>query len=394
MLPESVVEHVRAHHIEAYLKRHDWKRDRGFARIIYVAPVQDDSGQPIHFIVPSDTDQNEVVRAADRLVGLASVLEGRPESLVAAELLPAVIDTLDVRIKVPNRIHLQAAPEVHEALGSLFLYGVVAEYHRHPIGYVYRVPSNIRPLDGFWLKPSEKRSFSFRVEVEWANQLVLRHTGPSKDPLERRVLYRILRGLRRCQAAADNHGWADPESEYIDGLNAHMCDALLLLHNAVGGADIEFGADFSAAYGVPEDIERKPIAYTTRAAQMAHKLGNAYRRVSEPTQAHYTGVIVGLTNRVTTRQRREQLRLRRLGPVEYTFDADRCLYMRLSGRREPPLAIHFSLGEADYERACDAHKSGAPVRVRGEVNKQGQRWIMDPVTWFDVDYTNTDDAVE
>lgn len=380
------LQHISVDSVRAYLDSHGWitpsdapLRD-GYA--LYVAPIRDDRGADIRVAVPTQ-DLNALREVAARIVGLAAAIERRSPSIVAAEMSIAAVDVMDVRVLPADgghRLRLDDCPGVYEAIHKLFACGAEAEIADGP--KVDRRPGAAEKVTrSIWVCPAEPRSFSFRVETVAPVTRDL-FEGVDGDPtvgppIQRRTFDRVVRGLQQCHAAAEM-GAASPATK-SNGLTAKMCDALVLLHSAVDGACVEFGAEWSPVYPAPPDVaDVGPILYTPRMAQVARNLAAKLRGPRTSRECTVIGTIFELKNKSGVRGR-DQMSLSVLGA---SFDADNYIGIKTSAGGLPK-HVYCSPRDNGYADACDAHKVSRVVVATGVLEYRQNRWVLDPMKSFE-----------
>lgn len=390
------IEHIRAEHVVTYLVAHGWRPEPGVQRgasetTVMIAPLPDDHGRAVRIPVPIRDDATGFYGMIEKVVLYAAAVERRSVDDVVTEMSRVAVDTMWVRI-IPrdgsDGIKLQSAPKVFGSVYSLFSYGVSLE--NHPEAVIGARPPNAQPtaIRDFMLRPAEPKSFAFRVEAIIADAGT---TMPGSDetpfPIERRVMSRVLRGLHHCSEASESDGWTNPETEYVSGLNANMCDSLVELNDAAQGANVEFSASLSKRYPVPDDVaNRTSVLYTTKMRGLAHTLSERLRASrSEVDGFNATGKVVELRKKASARAiamaRQESLRFGEHGML---FDNDYAVNMKTSGRDGIPRSVYFSLREDDYQRACEAHWRNERVRVTGRLAWRSGKWALDPLRTFEV----------
>jgi hypothetical protein len=325
------------------------------------------------------------------------------------------VDTLDVRILPTNKtstIRLRSAPDVYNAIYRLFAYSASLEERLKEIAQDTIDSVRDRLASHFdtmrWIgaqfaaelsiTPSEARSFSFRVEsiVDDTNLAGILGSEERARAFKRRVMVRVVRGLARCRRATDEGQWNNAFFEYTKGMNANMSQALIDLYGEAGGT-IEFSASWSADYPEVDDDVRSigVIKCDDDVVDMASRIYKAQIAVpnsGEPKTVR--GFIVGLKDKDPDEtevidgpgynDKKADLTSE---SEEAKFNKDRVVTIHRTsvslGKR-----VHFSLSEADYKTACDAHRDRKEVWAKGSYKRKFGKWILDPCEAFGVDVSS------
>jgi hypothetical protein len=385
----STADRIGAADIANYLISHGWSRPEGISSAdgytIFVAPARDDHDRLIRIALPTRDDDPNIGSVIRRVLGLAAAIERRSEEEIASDMSSVAIDAMDIRI-IPrvggDGIPLRASPYIYGSVSELFSFGATVEARPAPVVGRRRPTNEPNPVNDFVLRPAERRSFAFRIETIMAGATQsLPGISENPEPIQRRVMSRIMRGLQRCMVATEG-GWEKPNTEYKVGLNANMCESLVDLHNAVSGVDVEFSTQWSRKYPVPAELSGiTSIRYTARMAARAIELASALRRIDGSELVELTGYIVGLNSKTSLRKKTQQTEFTYSSDVD--FDPDYSLTVKASGRGVTPRHVHFSLPAKDYGKACDAHKETRKVRLVGRLKLHLGKWVFDPLKSFE-----------
>lgn len=354
-----------------------------------------------------ETTSELVAEASSRITQTTAGLKNQRAEERLGNLVASNMDKLSVRL-IPrdnnSRIRLRAAPAVYGSIYKLFAYSASVEgaNGREFSSFFPRIQHIGTELaSSLRLAPAEQRSFAFDIESIIPDTLLSGLLGgvEKAEQFRRRVMVRIIRGLHRCSIANDKRMWDDPFNEYKIGLNSNMCDALVNLYGQSGASSIEFGIQWSSSHSVPDDIAHiNSVWCNDKTVEMAYQLSGVLRKDS-PRGVDASGAIIGLRDKTADDDVDElsaqpelfaaqELTLLLGDGIESSktyFNSERVVTMETNGNGLPRF-IHFSLCEADYREACDAHKDKSKVRVHtsGILKFKTGKWILDPCEKFGI----------
>ena len=184
-------------------------------------------------------------------------------------------------------------------------------------------------------------------------------TDPRNDPIERRVTRRLAEALAAARKATDDTNGGNTIAFLASvnhGVSANLCEALATLTEALPALDISV----VWARTWPRDEARTATRFATHDAPVLREAGRTFRS-REPQPGV---VLVGLVQRLTRDE----------------TDTDGTVTLRTSivrtsidGSNQSVVTV---LPQSDYHRAIEAHKTRAPVVMRGDLDRSGQRWRL------------------
>lgn len=389
-----MVEHVKPTDLVRYVRAHGWtpvdsvSSKGGYE--FYSPPRPDDAGRAHRIGIPRAQDARDLRDIAQEVIGISAAIERRDVSEVVADILSVAIDVVDIRILPFNggsRIPLSSAPDVYSSVLDLFTASAAAEKAAEKAAAKAAQNgrgSTIKPVpvpDGdLWLLPAVPRSFAFRIESVVPSDTEEMYGAAPRAPIVHKAVCRVVKGLQQSSVAAKTDRWDDAERV----ITAPMCQALLKLHTAVNGSEIEFSHALSPKYAAPANVNRVgSLRYTVPMATQLMRLQSSLSGVP-PTMDTLAvlGTIVGLTNRTSPSERAEQLAL---GKREHEYDPHKVVHVEVTGPRGVKIRhLYFSLWEKEYRDACRAHATGTPIEVSGKPTLVGGKWALDPVYSFSV----------
>lgn len=163
------------------------------------------------------------------------------------------------------------------------------------------------------------------------------------DPLPRRVLRRIMRGVATVQRAVEDDNAKLIAENYATGFNANMCD---LVANAIEQASVESLLFSAVGVQVYDDVEcGQPVAVDRRAIPQLEEAAVLLKEAPVEQAVHVTGFVTLLRN-----QDSPKVEVQRHVMIDW---------------EEKGIAVHLHLSSADYVVACDAHRDHKRVEADG-----------------------------
>lgn len=174
------------------------------------------------------------------------------------------------------------------------------------------------------------------------------------DPIERQMTRRLTQALTATREATERTigGESDAFSEAVrQGTSANLCEALVTLIEPFPTLDISL----TWARTRPMNAARTVIRFASGDAPILREAARSFRdREPQPDVC-----LVGL--------------VQRLKRDEWETDGTITLRAYVDERIQSVTAV---LKRSDYEQAIHAHKTKAPVVLKGELERFGQRWRL------------------
>ena len=183
-------------------------------------------------------------------------------------------------------------------------------------------------------------------------------TDPRSDPIERRVTRRLAEALAAARKATDDTNGGNPVAFLASvnyGVSANLCEALATLTEALPALDISVVWARTWPRDETRDETRTATRFAAHDAPVLREAGRAFRS-REPQPGV---VLVGLVQRLTR--------------DETDTEGTVTLRTSIDGSNQSVVTV---LPQSDYHRAIEAHKTRAPVVMRGDLERAGQRWRL------------------
>jgi hypothetical protein len=299
------------------------------------------------------------------LVDLAR-LESRSAEAILRDVLAASLDVIRIAIQslatVDGKIPIEAGRRVFDATRDLLLAAACSVLDPRPVFTSRKPDEAMRLLDRAKFGQTEVGSFVVTVECSVPPRLgqgTLWAEDEDYDAsLERLTTLQLAHALSAaktaCQEAAASSK-VDPFFEHLEqGVSANLCESIAELIDAASAQSVTMSVTFAARRPVSQAV---PIV-TAFAADNAAVLREAARRLRQ--DATYESIeLIGTL-----------IKLARTSP---TVIGDVVLRTDVDGKRRD---VHIRLEADSYQKAIEAHREGALVRVVGDLQRDGRTWFL------------------
>lgn len=216
-------------------------------------------------------------------------------------------------------------------------------------------------------------SFGMRLEMplplNFNSPLPIETTDDSNDknefiePFERKVMKRIYNGLNLAVKGLNEGDISIITNNYKSGFNANLCDAMANLIELL--PDYTFGYNFAwsneysidSQYVQPEEIRIPSKQYNELFASAAKSLRSSY----ESRNITVSGEIIGLHSEM----------------VDDELIQSNNQFITIAWKqRHKTMKVRVPLNKDDYRKACDAHRDGKMVCIKGILQKSGKQFIL------------------
>lgn len=221
-------------------------------------------------------------------------------------------------------------------------------------------------------------SFGFTVESPIPSSFLIKE---DVLPFERRVMQRLLRGLRSLRTAAAHDDPAIIYKQYTVGFSANTCERLIELVQEADADTISFGFVFSPEVRSSGDIGQDQFHFDVGAVQLAllEAAGKVMRDNANETPVVIQGYVTQLRSESGLTDLFVDSYFERPGYPSKMPRHGREITVQWKSAEFGELNVKVALNVADYIQAVDAHKQGSSVAVRGFlVRKRRSSWLYEP----------------
>ncbi len=185
-------------------------------------------------------------------------------------------------------------------------------------------------------------------------QDLLPEMEPDDDPIERRVTKRLAGALRAAREATEKTASGDAEafSRAIGrGVSANLCEALVKLIEPFPSLD----TSVVWARTRPMTTTRENVNFDADDVPILREAARSFRDREPQPDTQLFGIV------------------RSLKREEEEVEGSVSIRASIDGHNRSVVAV---LDQSDYERAVRAHGAKAPVVMRGDLERLGQRWRL------------------
>ena len=179
------------------------------------------------------------------------------------------------------------------------------------------------------------------------------------DPIQRRLITRIIRSAQKARAIAINGDSLDLENDFKTNLNANLADALASLKQEGIDLSVEISAHWDKSLP-SKDLPIKPVLIEERTFDTLRSIGNALRGSISSRKVSVIGNICSLSRDDTSDDDEE---------IENT------VVIKTNGD-DLPKKISVTLNKPDYLKSCDWHRDKKQVKIKGTLEKSGRTWLL------------------
>ncbi len=312
-------------------------------------------------IVPVSTGYADYALRIYQIAEQVGRIEGRSTSSVLTDLSLAQSDL--VRLRLPgvdedNTVKLADGVAVlEEAKGLLLAAACSADRPQR----MYRAGRNKKAsdyLDGVRLGHTEPGSYVINLLSPVAPSLG-DGEALSADPFERKVVRRLVSGLRAAREGVDLvdrrvADFQEFERRLGEGVSANLCRSVARLAAVGGGLEVSV----SWAMTIPSGSETEPRADVTFGRSDAAVLSEAARVLAD-RQERTDEEIQGHVSRLS----------------RWAYDPKGAATVRayVDGKL---VSVRTKFEEADYRDIARAHEARLDVSLEGDLVREGQRWRL------------------
>ncbi|MFI5344347.1 MAG: hypothetical protein ACHQUC_09025 [Chlamydiales bacterium] len=352
--------------LKRFLKLKNWRlmENSTDTSLMYEGPV-DDRNCPTTLVLPANAEFADTQSVISKAVRLLAAIE-RSSTLDLEEVINNLgSDFLRQRIITPSNSHtisLSMAKEAIDNLTDLISYSACLEESAQPF-FVKGRSIGKKFIEKCRFGQTFVGSFGFALEMPILPSL----PGNSLQmPLERRIMMRIANGLFSIRKAAQEADISILTNNYKQGFNANLLETMQNLIGSFKDFPMEFSFAWSPEYTLPAELKAMPILRLTSESvlPLLESAAKALRRSSESEDTVITGKIVQLRGEICDE-----------GDDLEVPDNKMIIIERETERGRSSL-IRAALSPEEYRCACDAHRDGKTVSIRGKPEKLGKYLIL------------------
>lgn len=344
----------------------DYLRATGWTRIkyqnrrlaVYAKEQQDGEASAIVALPEKASYSDFPERMLEAIQRLAEVEETTPDDIYQ-KIQSVGQDSLRFSLKLPADIPLPSLEVIaHFLQGARNLVAYAACMEQEVRAY-FTQPFQIgrEQAERFRFDHTSPGSFGITIKspLPSVEQLYLPGFG---NPLERRIVERITRGLQSVQIAREKQRPEEISEHYTTGLNGNMCKAVLEMLEELPDTPVEYSVRWSVSLQPAHDVQQFMPIVLDREVSYYLRDASRYLETRQP-DLEYDKTIEGIITGLNIENQSDH---------QVTVQADG--YGKVS----------FLLDATTYIAACDAHRDHDNITVTGTLqrNTRGSWTLLDP----------------
>jgi hypothetical protein len=349
------LDHLSLDNFISYLRSTGWRRVKYQDDHMIVFAHNVDEGEPPSLIaLPANEQLSDFAsRITEAVRRLADVEQTSPAD-VMQKIQSVGQDIIYLRLSLPRNDFpsLEITSHFLQGLRNLVTYGACMEKEiRRYFEQPFRVGKE--QAQHFQFAHTFQGSFGFTIESQIADiqQLAL-WSGHNRPPMQRKVLERITRGLLFTKSAEEHHNSEEISRNFTQGFNANMCKSIVEMLEEIQDAQVVYSVRWSPRLQPSADVSQITSILLNR--ETSYYLREAAQYLEQTAGADLEGdkTIEGLVTNLSSE-----------GQVA------RVVTVSAEGFGK----VSFSLEPKEYAIACDAHRDGRTVSVKGQLVRRGKR---------------------
>jgi hypothetical protein len=356
--PELV--HLALGNFIPYLKMNNWNQIVSDPFFVFQG-VNDDEGNPIKIVLPKGDDREDILRRYADAINLLSILENRSPYEIIETINSIDKDIIFIKFYTSSISLTQAAGFVDKIRR---FWSLAASSEESPQPFLSKSL-------GIGTTYTEKCCFGHTIKGSFGFTIVSPVSPRPRPqatldggcveqipPFERRVVERIIRGIKNTQEAVNEGNVDILVNNYKNGLNANTCDVLSEILEVFHEIQSEYFVSWSPIWEIKPDIASVRVKLDCKAPEYLKSASKTLKQENEVHIITLLGKIVELNRDLDARE-------------EESTDESIIIVLDESGRR-----VHILLNEADYRDACDAHRDKKVISIVGTLEKIGKFWHL------------------
>jgi len=382
----EIIKQLRPDEIARYIRATGWQK-KDFPNgnlLVFQSPddVVDDAGNPIILTFPRGNDFSDTEKRVRTAIELLASLKSTSVANVAKMIKNLCVDIFNQRIFSSSQITslpLEIAPQVIKLLRDLIYYSACAEEEPSPffekgrkIGKDYTEKCRF----GHTFHGSFGLSLEMPLPPYVPSVSLPGMAAPQAPPIERRIIERIVNGLRLSILGVNEGDVTILTRNYARAFNANLCEKMGEITELLPDFHLGYSINWSPEYRVEADmnINAEMVIEPSVYRQFFESAAKSLRASRESEFMEITGEIVQLkAERADDDEDDSGLTARE---IVISWEPDNGAARK----------IHVVLSKEDYARACDAHKDGKTVRINGTPEKNKKFFqLMNPASFMVLD---------
>lgn len=351
----------------SYLEKSAWKAVDKTNRWVKYHGSEDIFGDPVEIFLPINQGVSDIENHKLRALNtLATVNDIEPEILLSniKHHDRDILRVINSQMNSFDSVSINLAARQVDELKKLFAYSAYSELYTEPYVSNTRRGEIQKILDDYQFGHTFKGSFGYTIKSPTVTKSMFATQQTFDDrpgvpviPFSRKVLTRIVRGLKLTAVATQER---DPEiiiQNYHIGFNSNMCSSIIDMSEKT--IPLDYHITWSSKFP-PTDDDIRDINLIRLSSEDYRVLEYAAKELKEHDPEKIT-----LEGRVTDLSADDN-------PLG--VDTQRTIALEVYDYHEDrKRKIYIYLKKDDYIKAIEAHEKWLSVKVTGELKKVGNR---------------------
>jgi hypothetical protein len=366
MSPDSLP--FPAKELETYLKLHGWNlKEQSNERIHFYATQADAEGAYSSLVIPTSEHFSDYRMRIMEAIGLLAEYERHTVEATILRVRSWDKDILRARVFSQNdniyNLPLDAASDAIAELKKFVGYAAYTETEPKP--FFDKAGGVSKDFTGTCrFGHTFEGSFGFNIECPLSLQQTLPLQGVDQYvPFERNVMDRIATGLNDLRSAIENDDIEQIVQNYHLGFNANMCRAMEDLYKSLEGRRIEYNFLWCPEVITENTSDWHPFIFEGRAFEFICEAARRLESVEDQLDSLIKGRVVQLKSEVPP-------------GADEQGEFEHLITMFWEREKGSAIKIRVPLTPSQYQAACDAHRDGRRIKVRGVPTKKAKFWEL------------------
>jgi hypothetical protein len=345
--------------LRAYAEAQGWRRVEDFGEHSTVYGL---ANAP-EAIIPATAAIADYAQVISDIIALFARVEDRDELQIYRDLLTADQDV--IRVSAPaadddGSVQLEAGVQLVSRAYDLLLSAACSASEPRPTYRAGSVREAAEYMNRVRLGQSERGSFTLTLLSPVPPALDPPQQGSfwpemSEEPFERRVTRRLMQGLRAAREAIEKanrgQGFSAFENAVTQGISANLCEAAANLIQR--GAGLEVSVTWAYTRSTP--VKRQEQRFLPQDGEVLREAASQFRAREPQSDETLEGYIIKLSRPEDEPSGWATLR---------TLFANR------------QVSVRIDLEKDLYEKAVEANKNQSAVSLKGDLVREGRRWLL------------------
>jgi hypothetical protein len=381
IMPGSEEQSSSMCHLDAlkrYLKSKNWSlTDSNEMTLAYEGPT-DDTNRPIRLVLPTNAEFVDTPYMISKAIKLLSAIERCSIDNMSQSIMNSGCDFLRPRIITPSNvtnISLSVAKKIVDDLHGLIYDAACLEEDVQPF-FAKRRNIGRKYVERCRFGQTFMGSFGLTIEMP------ISPSSPEnieQMPFERRIMVRIAHGLLALRKSSQEADVSILTNDYRKGFNANIYETMQDLMQSLMDCQIEFTFAWSTEYSLPQELSNIGMIRLIPSSVLPYleSAAKQLRKSSESQDATVTGKIVQLRGD-------GKIGEEDVDDLDSSSIESKMIIIEWETEKGMRSLIRAVLSQEDYKLACDAHRDGKVISVKGKPEKPGKHLILTSPTDFKV----------